>query len=374
MVKWTYNKSWAWEDADGLLFQVSGLRCEKSELMAAAESIQRCSRTPKTLKLGWKPDNTSLFMSYAAADTVEELWSRNNIAITFTYSVSPIAAPAGTARSVSVNGAKASFYPAQEAYRGSSGTTTVNGEPVTESSKLESQYESVLLAMSGGNVEYLENGETVYTIRYSTGATETATRTILDDGSIAYVCEDGNRRSIVSLTDDGKILLNGHEVKHTVTNLYTSENVDLLQAELHPARVGRMEVFHTTPVSGVIFNEKPMVTNYHLVEFSDDDLTNLTLTVAISVCILAFNPTVVLDFDFFSNCMTVLTSILVKLPSQHALGKAVDFGATISKYTTPRITDPYNQYFKYVFSYRDPTVTSTRELPEVIYSTLTQGL
>ena len=34
-------------------------------------------------------------------------------------------------------------------------------EPVTESSELESQYESVLLAMSGGNVEYLENGETV---------------------------------------------------------------------------------------------------------------------------------------------------------------------------------------------------------------------
>ena len=27
-------------------------------------------------------------------------------------------------------------------------------EPVTESSELESQYESVLLAMSGGNVEY----------------------------------------------------------------------------------------------------------------------------------------------------------------------------------------------------------------------------
>lgn len=133
MVKWTYNKSWVWEDADGLLFQVSGLRCEKLELMAAAESIQRCSQTPKTLKLGWKPDNTSLFLAYAAADTVEELWSRNNIAITFTYSVSPIAAPAGTARSVSVNGAKASFYPAQEAYRGSSGTTTVNGEPVTGS-------------------------------------------------------------------------------------------------------------------------------------------------------------------------------------------------------------------------------------------------
>lgn len=123
----------AWEDADGLLFQVSGLRCEKSELMAAAESIQRRSQTPKTLKLGWKPDNTSLFLAYAAADTVEELWSRNNIAITFTYSVSPIAAPAGTARSVSVNGAKASFYPAQEAYRGSSGTTTVNGVPVTGS-------------------------------------------------------------------------------------------------------------------------------------------------------------------------------------------------------------------------------------------------
>ena len=235
-------------------------------------------------------------------------------------------------------------------------------EPVTESSELESQYESVLLAMSGGNVEYLENGETVYTIRYSTGATETATRTILDDGSI------------VSLTDDGKILLNGHEVKHKVTNLYTSENVDLLQAEIHQARVGRMEVFHTTPVSGVVFSAKPIVENYHFVEFSDDDLTNLTLTVAISVCILAFNPTVVLDFDFISTCMTVLTSILVKLPPQHALGKAVDFGATISKYTTPRITDPYNQYFKYVFSYRDPTVTSTRELPEVIYSTLTQGL
>ena len=126
LVKWTYNKSWVWEDADGLLFQVSGLRCEKLELMAAAESIQRCSQTPKTLKLGWKPDNTSLFLAYAAADTVEELWSRNNIAITFTYSVSPIAAPAGTARSVSVNGAKASFYPAQEAYRGSSGTTLID--------------------------------------------------------------------------------------------------------------------------------------------------------------------------------------------------------------------------------------------------------
>lgn len=247
-------------------------------------------------------------------------------------------------------------------------------EPVKESSEQENRYERILWAMSGGNVEYLENGKAVYTIHYSTGATETATRTVLNDGSIAYVCEDGNRRSVVSLTNDGTILLNGHEVKHTVTNLYTCENADVLRTEIHPARVGRMEVFYTTPVSGVTFSTEPINEDYHVVEFSDDDLENLTLTVAISICIVAFTPTVVIDFDFVSNCMTILISILSEFPSRHALGKAINFGANIRQFTTPTITDPYNQYFKYVFLYDEPTDQGIRKRLETVYSTLTQGL
>ena len=35
LVKWMYSRSWAWEDAGGLLFQVSGHRRERPELMAA---------------------------------------------------------------------------------------------------------------------------------------------------------------------------------------------------------------------------------------------------------------------------------------------------------------------------------------------------
>ena len=135
-------------------------------------------------------------------------------------------------------------------------------KPATESSELESRYagmpvcryESILLAMSSGNVEYLEDGETVYTIHYSTGATETATRTVLNDGSIAYVCEGASGQSVVTLSADGKILLDGHKVRHTTIRYYDcDESTYSMTADTVPY-VGRMEVFSKTPFASKVYS------------------------------------------------------------------------------------------------------------------------
>ena len=106
--------------------------------------------------------------------------------------------------------------------------------------------------MSSGNVEYLEDGETVYTIHYSTGATETATRTVLNDGSIAYVCEGASGQSVVTLSADGKILLDGHKVRHTTIRYYDcDESTYSMTADTVPY-VGRMEVFSKTPFASKV--------------------------------------------------------------------------------------------------------------------------
>ena len=138
-------------------------------------------------------------------------------------------------------------------------------KPATESSELESRY-----AGMRGNVEYLEDGETVYTIHYSTGATETATRTVLNDGSIAYVCEGASGQSVVTLSADGKILLDGHKVRHTTIRYYDcDESTYSMTADTVPY-VGRMEVFSKTPFASKVYS-KLLVKDYHLVEFASLD-------------------------------------------------------------------------------------------------------
>lgn len=144
------------------------------------------------------------------------------------------------------------------------------GDGILRTGKPVCRYESILLAMSSGNVEYLEDGETVYTIHYSTGATETATRTVLNDGSIAYVCEGASGQSVVTLSADGKILLDGHKVRHTTIRYYDcDESTYSMTADTVPY-VGRMEVFSKTPFASKVYS-KLLVKDYHLVEFASLD-------------------------------------------------------------------------------------------------------
>lgn len=255
------------------------------------------------------------------------------------------------------------------------------GDGILRTGKPVCRYESILLAMSSGNVEYLEDGETVYTIHYSTGATETATRTVLNDGSIAYVCEGASGQSVVTLSADGKILLDGHKVRHTTIRYYDcDESTYSMTADTVPY-VGRMEVFSKTPFASKVYS-KLLVKDYHLVEFANDELDNLILTTAISIFIFAVAPTVSLNFDFVSNCMTILTGILSSFCSHHPLSDAM--ATYIWQWTTPTITDPYNQYFMYQLHYLesppkiavDPKNYKCENCSEheTIYSVLTQGL
>lgn len=115
---------------------------------------------------------------------------------------------------------------------------------------------------------------------------------------------------------------------------------------------------------------------------ANDELDNLILTTAISIFIFAVAPTVSLNFDFVSNCMTILTGILSSFCSHHPLSDAM--ATYIWQWTTPTITDPYNQYFMYQLHYLesppkiavDPKNYKCENCSEheTIYSVLTQGL
>ena len=153
---------------------------------------------------------------------------------------------------------------------------------------------------------------------------------------------------------------------------------------LHPSLwlfYHRTDVFATFVNSSKVYS-KLLVKDYHLVEFANDELDNLIITTAISIFIFAVAPTVSLNFDFVSNCMTILTGILSSFCSHHPLSDAM--ATYIWQWTTPTITDPYNQYFMYQLHYLesppkiavDPKNYKCENCSEheTIYSVLTQGL
>ncbi len=106
----------AWENADGLLFYLSGTNVTETQLVQLAESTSLCAEKVGTYNLKWLPQGYSLMDHYAMLDTAQEYWVKNGIALSWTYSTSPLGLPDGSGTEVEVNGANATFWTAEEPY------------------------------------------------------------------------------------------------------------------------------------------------------------------------------------------------------------------------------------------------------------------
>ena len=147
-------------------------------------------------------------------------------------------------------------------------------------------------------------------------------------------------------------------------------------------RVGEFSIFVQGRTVACADPSSPFSIVHDPLFLANGELDNLILTTAISIFIFAVAPTVSLNFDFVSNCMTILTGILSSFCSHHPLSDAM--ATYIWQWTTPTITDPYNQYFMYQLQYLesppkiavDPKNYNCENCSEheTIYSVLTQGL
>lgn len=106
----------AWENADGLLFYLSGTNVTQAQMVQAAESVALCTTEVDAYNLGWLPQGYSLKEHYAMLDTAQEYWVKDGIALSWTYSAAPLGLPDGESETVRVNGTVAQFWAAEEPY------------------------------------------------------------------------------------------------------------------------------------------------------------------------------------------------------------------------------------------------------------------
>lgn len=106
----------AWENADGLLFYLSGTNVTQEQMVQVAESVALCAAEVDSYNLGWLPQGYSLMEHYAMLDTSQEYWVKDGIALSWSYSASPLGLPDGEGTTVLVNGTEARFWTAEEPY------------------------------------------------------------------------------------------------------------------------------------------------------------------------------------------------------------------------------------------------------------------
>lgn len=106
----------AWENADGLLFYLSGTNVTQAQMVQVAESVALCTAKVDSYNLGWLPQGYSLMEHYAMLDTSQEYWVKDGIALSWSYSAAPLGLPDGDGTAVRVNGTEAQFWTAEEPY------------------------------------------------------------------------------------------------------------------------------------------------------------------------------------------------------------------------------------------------------------------
>ena len=106
----------AWENADGLLFYLSGTNVTQAQMVQAAESVALCTAEVDSYNLGWLPQGYSLTEHYAMLDTSQEYWVKDGVALSWSCSAAPLGLPDGDGTSLRVNGTQAQFWTAEEPY------------------------------------------------------------------------------------------------------------------------------------------------------------------------------------------------------------------------------------------------------------------
>ena len=118
-----------WENKDGVLFWLEGTNVDAASIKQAAESIQLYSGEAVDYSLSWLPAGYSRFDRAAVGGTVQELWVKNGVSLSWLYTSGLVALPEGVAETVTVNGTTAQYWNAKQNFEDDS-ALTVNGKPV----------------------------------------------------------------------------------------------------------------------------------------------------------------------------------------------------------------------------------------------------
>ena len=105
-----------WENRDGILFFISGIDVSRELLTEVAESVKPCTNRVEKYSLGWLPKNYTLMESYEIADTVQEYWVRDGVALSWMYSAGQMLLPTWDSSTVKIDGVEAQYWEAQKPY------------------------------------------------------------------------------------------------------------------------------------------------------------------------------------------------------------------------------------------------------------------
>jgi hypothetical protein len=147
-----------------------------------AESVRPVSDTT-TYTLSGLPDGYALLDRAASGNTVSEAWAKDGdgMALTWLYTSGQVALPDGTPETVTVRGAKAQFWAAQEPYQGN--TVTVNGETMTGSTFTNNGVTVSTVDIPG------VRSKQVNTLVWSSGGIQFRLQSILDKDTMLRIAE-----------------------------------------------------------------------------------------------------------------------------------------------------------------------------------------
>lgn len=122
-----------WEDDDGVLFWLRGLRVDAETLTDFAGSIRPCTaETSSSVTLPLVPKGYARMTRVASGNTAYEVWNGGNLCFTWLCTDGPVAVPSGDSETVAVNGTEARFWAATEEPEHIQSPILVNGTPVED--------------------------------------------------------------------------------------------------------------------------------------------------------------------------------------------------------------------------------------------------
>ena len=117
-----------WENPEGILFYLSGKNVTRDLLIDAAESVEPCTATVGTYSLGWLPQGYSRMERYVIADTQQEYWVQDGVALSWMASGSELSLPDWESSAADIRDMEGQFWAAKEAYIDDGGEAPDTGD------------------------------------------------------------------------------------------------------------------------------------------------------------------------------------------------------------------------------------------------------
>ena len=103
-----------WENEDGVLFMLDGVRVNAEIMKRAAESVQPYDGAEIQYTLDWRPSGYSYFDQVDVDNASQQMWVDGGKSLVLLYTTDSVAEPDGSFKTVEVNGNTAKFWAATE--------------------------------------------------------------------------------------------------------------------------------------------------------------------------------------------------------------------------------------------------------------------